>query len=310
MKIGLDKSKEALAGMVQNTVDFGKKAVNNARETALAKAEKRKNEAVERDLKKYNPLFPEQYRCEEFHLPKVIVIVDDAERRDIEVCKGAMGWRDMENKTEILYLYEKDVEMVGLSFFPGVKCNHVYCADQFDPKRYIQTTELFGRAMDEKVAELKHIAWALGAKKCVIEYSEFSANENAERRKANFAGGMFGKKASGSADSASQEKGLRENRLATSAEYEGSPYPQRPTLKWFANTDTILHLIESRCNGTNVVKKDSIEVEERSSATISGDMAAAIDATFGKMGNLKGAVSMSSEAAKEQRRKMTLHIEF
>ena len=86
-------------------------------------------------------------------MPKVIVVVDDTDRRDIEVCKGAMGWRTTENKTEILYLYEKDLELVGLSFFPTAKCNHVYCSDQFDPTRYIQTNELFSRAMDEKVAE-------------------------------------------------------------------------------------------------------------------------------------------------------------
>ena len=42
MKIGLEKGKEALAGMVQNTVDLGKKAVNAAKENALAMAEKEK----------------------------------------------------------------------------------------------------------------------------------------------------------------------------------------------------------------------------------------------------------------------------
>lgn len=80
MKIEFDKKKsaEALSGLVQSTVDFSKKAAADAKVGVAAIVEKSKADSYARRMKKYNPLFPDQYKSESFNLPNIIMIVDDA----------------------------------------------------------------------------------------------------------------------------------------------------------------------------------------------------------------------------------------
>ena len=61
MKIEFDrkKSADALSGLVQSTVDFGKKAVADAKGSVSALVDKSKADSYARRLKKYNPLFPD-----------------------------------------------------------------------------------------------------------------------------------------------------------------------------------------------------------------------------------------------------------
>ena len=312
MKIGFDKKKstEALAGLVQNTVDAGKKLADNAKDGVASMVEKSKSDSLAKRIKKYNPLFPEEFRSEEFHLPKVIMIVDDVERRDIDVCQGAMGWRSQENKTEILWLYEKDWESTGIQFIPNASCNGVYYVDPFNANRYIHANQIFSKAQDEKVAELKHIANALGAKRCVIEIRESTEQANTQNRRADFGGFLKGIRANGTAEEMQIEQGSTRNAFSDEAEFEGNPAPQRPNLKWFANTDSILMLIESRCNGENTIKKNTIKITGESVSTMSYDIASSIDAAMGKMTKAKIGTSMMSNASKENRSTLYFQIEF
>lgn len=77
-------------------------------------------------MKKYNPLFPEEYNSDDFHVPNIICIVDDAVRRDIDVCQGAIGWRENKKDTEVLFLYDEFVEKSGLKFVPAPVCDEIY----------------------------------------------------------------------------------------------------------------------------------------------------------------------------------------
>ena len=312
MKIGFDKKKgaEALAGLVQNTVDAGKKLADSTKDSIASMVEKNKNDNLVKRLKKYNPLFLDEFHSEEFHIPKVIMIVDDVERRDIDVCQGAMGWRSQENKTEILWLYEKNWESTGIQFFPHASCNGVYYVDPFNPKRYIHANQIFGKAQDEKVAELKHIANALGARRCVIEIKESTEQMNTQNKKGDFGSLFKGIRTSSSAEETRTEQGYTRNAFSDEAEFEGNPIPQRPILKWFANTESILMLIESRCNGDNTLKKNTIKITGESVSTMSYDMASSIDAAMGKMANVKMGISMVANASKENRSTLYFQIEF
>jgi hypothetical protein len=69
-------------------------------------SEKAKQDSYLRKMKKYNPLFPDVYTGSDFIVPNMIVIVDEAVRRGIDVCEGAIGWLDTENGIETLYLYD------------------------------------------------------------------------------------------------------------------------------------------------------------------------------------------------------------
>ena len=173
-KSGAKKGAEAFSGLVRSTRDFGKKAADSAKNGVSAMVERSKSESYARRLKKYNPIFPEQYLSEGFNLPNMIMIVDDAVRRDIDVCEGAIGWLGKDSGMEVLYLYDEAVDFSGIQFVPMVTCDAVYYVDSFDRNRFIRTDCIFSKAHEERLAELKNIAYLLGARRCVIEIEESS----------------------------------------------------------------------------------------------------------------------------------------
>ena len=52
------------------------------------------------------------------------------------------------------------------------QCDAVYYVDPFNRNRFIRSDAIFSIAHEEQVAELRHIAEKLGAKKCSIEIKE------------------------------------------------------------------------------------------------------------------------------------------
>lgn len=312
MKIEFDKAKgaEKIAGIVQNTKEFGKRATENARNSVAAMVEKSKNDSYERRLKKYNPLFVERYQSEGFNLPNMIMIVDDAVRRGIDVCEGAIGWLGNEAGVEILYLYDEAVQKSGLKFVPAVSCDSIYYVDSFDRSRFIKVDCIFSKAHEEKMAELKHIAHALGAKRCSIEISESSVGAQSHNKKAGSEGGFKGISAKESYESS----GEKEERISRSgrieAKFQGSDTPEMPVLKWFAHDDNIKRLIEMRCSQNNILETETLELSGEAFATMSQKTACAIDGALGKIGGAKGHATLNAQAMKESHSKLLYIVEF
>lgn len=312
MKIEFDKKKsaEALSGLVQNTVDLGKKAASTAKSSMLAMKEKSKVDGYTRRMKKYNPLFPEQYKDESFHLPNMIMIVDDAVRRGIDVCEGAIGWLSKDSGVEVLYLYDEAVSFSGLQFIPTVTCDAVYYVDSFDRGRFIRTDYIFSKAHEERLAELKHIAYSLGAKRCSIAISESSSDTQLRSASTDFSGSHGNSTVQEHTDQSFMQKGSDRVSGRIEVEFEGNATPQRPTLKWFAHDDNITRLIEMCLDGKNTIKFETLELAGSSSATMSQKTACAIDGALGKMGSVKGHVSMDAQASRENHTTLLFHIEF
>ena len=315
MKINIDtkKEKEAVSKFLQKTSDFGKKTVSDVQAGAVALAEKTKEDSYMRRLKKYNPLFPDTFYSVEFNLPNMIVIRDDAERRGIDVCEGAIGWLSHGSGMEVLYLYDEEVPSCGLKFVPSAECDAVYYVDSFDRKRFIRTDCIFKKAHEEKLAELKHIAHSLGAKSCTIEISESNVEVNVAKKKASIGGGglLHGVKAS-TTESSEQNVSAKNSNHRTgkiTSTFEGSSIPKIPALKWFAHDEIIAKLIESRLNGDNSIKSETLELDGASSATMSQKTAYAIDNAVGAM-KLKGNSSMESQVVRENRSTFLFSIEF
>lgn len=174
LKVDTQKSSQAISNVIHKTTDISKKAIASVQNGAKAISEKSKNESYLRKLKKYNPLFLDTYSSESFNLPNMIMIVDDAVRRGIDVCEGSIGWISKEAGMEVMYLYDEAVELSGIQFIPTVTCDAVYYVDSFDRNKFIRTDCIFSKAHEERLAELKHIAYSLGAKSCSIEISESS----------------------------------------------------------------------------------------------------------------------------------------
>lgn len=308
IKLGFDKqkSKETISEIMKSTVDLGKKAAASTKTNVQALVEKTKNDSYTRRLKKYNPIFPEQYNSIEFNIPNMIMIVDDAVRRDIDVCVGSIGWLNSDSGVEVLYLYDEAVKESGLQFLPTATCDAIYYVDSFDKNKFIRTDCIFSRAHEERIAELKNIAYCLGAKHCSFEIHESTKGSSVQKKDANISG--FSSQENANQFFASQESTQRSGKVEI--EFEGNNSPILPSLKWFANDDNIKRLIEMRCNQSNSIKSEVLELSGSSSAVMSQKTAYTIESAMAKMGTVKGHISMDSQAEKEHHSKLLYSVEF
>lgn len=308
MKINLDiqKSKDTVTNLLQKTSEAGKKAVEDVQKSATAISEKAKQDSYERRLKKYNPLFPDVYNSVDFKFPEIIVIVDEHIRRGIDVCEGAVGWRDSEGNTETLYLYNTASNFENINFYPKIASNTAYYVDSFNSKRYIQVDCIFDKAHEERLAELKSVAHALGAKRCTIEIKETSHEMSSAENKKNL--GM-GKLFSSKVTQLSQNTSHRSRSGRITAEFEGCSTPHKPKLKWFAQDENIKKLIDMRCKQGNALKSETLYLAGSSSATMSKSAAASIDSAVKRAG-IGAGISMGSEATREHESQLIFEIEF
>ena len=300
-----EKKSGGMSEFWRKASDAGKKVADGVSKGTKSLAEKAKEYNHEQKLKKLNPLTMKEYKSKSFHIPNVIRIVDDAERRDNELCVGAIGWRETVKDVEILCIYDEYMNDIGVQFIPAAKCNSIYCVDQFDRKRFLESDCIFSKATEERLAELEHIAYSLGAKICSIEIVDANVESTSSKQQMNL--DALGVKTAESKISASKN-GIQSSGKTTTY-FKGSEEPKKPTLKWFAHDDNIKGLIEMRCTDKNAVKSKILEIKGSTSATMSQKVACAIDAKI-KGNKIKGGLSMESQAIKEQSSKLIFEIEF
>ena len=167
------------ASMVSNVA--GKKISEGAE-----KAEKKISKAVhEHKLKKYSPLFIDDYQSENFDSPKLVVIADEDMRKGIEVCDGAIGWTERRCVPEILFIYEEFAPKSGMRFYPRQICGGAYYRHPFEDDLYLQVKDYVKVCRGNQLTELKDIAYKLGAVNCSVEvyqdksiFASISANKH------------------------------------------------------------------------------------------------------------------------------------
>ena len=327
--------KEIMSNIFSKASDIGKKVADNVQKGTQVLAEKAKVSHHDYKMKKYNPLFPKEFKSKNFHLPNIIQIRDDAERRNIDVCEGAIGWRETINKTEVLFLYDEAVkeggivQKSGMQFIPVPTNLAVYHVDRYDRNKYIQVDCIFNKTHEERLAELEHIAFSLGAKKYSVEITE--AETVTEKTAKNFS-----KKINVNAEStvletnvsaeSTQTKSLTNEtnqqthiqlRKEAHAVFKGNDNPQRPTLKWFSNDETIKKLIDMRCSNKNEITSRDLKLEGTTSATMSKITAANLDNVLTVIGDgVKAKATKSStttmyqQASREHSSKLIYTVEF
>ena len=331
------KPSEFLAGIKQKATDIGKKTVDGVQKGAKAISEQTKKSLHEKKIKKYNPLFPKDLKRKDFNLPNVIKIVDDAERREIDVCEGSIGWTKFENNVEVLFLYDEAVKSSGIEFVPVVGCDQVYYVDHFNRNRFIQVNCIFERTQSEKLAELERIAYSLGAKSCLIKIEEKEVNSYTfdQSKKINRDGqSSFGGKvkdvsaelnkhssASMMRDASTQTIYMNQRSGESRTFFAGNSTPVCPELKWFACDDNIKGLIEMRCSEANSICSKTLVLEGATSATMSQSVAHAIDCLVqqnnsiqkmkaGQKNLLKYKGTLEEKSIKECNSKLIFEIEF
>ena len=284
---------------------FGKKVADNVQKNAVALSEKAKADSYQRRMEKYNPLFIKEYKSKNFIMPTLIQLVDDAAVQEIDVCAGAIGWREKSNDVEILFLSMDFAAKSGLDFFPALVSNSLFCAETYNESQYINVERIFGKAHEEKLAELEHIAHSLGAKSCSIELVESDDVTDSKSRD----GQASMKVLKASAKERTKNASSHSMSGRTVSTFAGSSSPIRPTLKWFKKDHNILNLIEMRCSDVNAIQSRTLILEGSSSMTMEQSQARNIDIATAKIG-MKLHSSMEKLHRKEYSSKLIYEVEF
>lgn len=315
MKIDFQKGTELVGNAIGKAAEIGKRAADGTRAGAQILVNKAQEENCKAQIKKYNPVFPDQYVSPDFGLSNLIMIVDDVVRKDIDVCKGAIGWKSQENSVEVFHLYDEAVKFSGLHFIPAAICDSVYYVDVHDRRRFIRIDCYFEKMQESKLAELQHIAFSLGAKKYSVQMYDNSSEKRTAKQKGSLRGKYGGGTTIIAADASRDRSQTVENQTRREsiafAEFVGDMMPTQPSLRWFAHDENIKNLINMRCSGSdkNEVKVYSIELKGTDFATMGVSTAAKIDAAIGKLG-LIGDLNMQSKVTEERRHKMSFQLEF
>lgn len=316
MKNKLQESLKQVNIAAAKAGEKGKQLANAAKENAQKLSEKIQDDNYQKMLKKLNPIFMEDYQSEQFSMPYMIVITTDMERKDIEACKGAIGWKSTHKDMEILHLYDKDVDATGLKFVPAPTKDSFYYVDDLDRNRYIKLDSYFDTMQEAMVAELASIAFSLGAKKYSINLeestSELTANSiNAEVNvKLPFAFGKDKQNVKQSSESGSVAN--KSTNIANESIFSNGAPPEHPNLKIFKNNDFINGLIEMRLKSymnNNKMGGYSIKIKKSSYTSINKAMASNIDAAVKKI-NAKADFKMEQKREKIEEQLLVYQIEF
>lgn len=287
-----EKSKEAFSSFLKKTSDLGKKAAEGAKNLA----EQTKKSIHDQQAKKYTPVTAKEYKSKSFVTPSIIEIVDDSANRDF-ICDDAIGWIEKHEDVDVLHMYSNFVKKSGLSFVPVPQCDNVYCADNFEKNKFINANSVFGKATEEKLAELEHIANFLGAKSCSVEIVEAASAATSKELHI---------KSSVNTDSSLSLTNKNMQSGKTVSLFEGCSTPRKPTLKWFAHDDNILRLIDMRCSENNSITAKKLELKGSSSATMSKKIACAIDDIL----RVRGSFSMEKMTVKEHSNILVYEVQF
>ena len=286
----------------KKALDWGKKAASEVQRNAKDFSEQTEKTLYEQRVKKYNPLFKEKFFDDNFHLPNVIQIVDDAVRRDVDVCEGAIGWTKKLNDVEVLFLYDEFVKESKITFIPFAHCDKTYCVDVFNKNRYIASDVIFERANDKKTAELENILYCLGAKKYYIEM----VYSNVETSQTQFGTGV-------NTDTISGKIQHNSNTTATSFSsgknftyLTGNDTLQRPKLKWFKYDENINNLIKMRLSEDNHLKHKELKIQGTATEVVTKNVALAVDS----LQNIKGNTGMHSRFTTERNTLMIIEVDF
>lgn len=290
-----------------NVGEMAVKAASTSASKVASAAQKKRQKSL---LARYNPIFPDEFTSPDFDLPNLIIIEDGDARKNIDVCKGAIGWLSKTKGMEVLHLYDAAVSFSNLCFYPIPKINSAYYVDSLGGDRFLDLDSYHEVIQKEKMTELKNIARSLGAKECYLEtYEEDSSYTKSKKSINASAKSAITKNTSGSVDQQVNSEHTQKRSITFQQVFEGSNNPIRPELNYFKNDTEILSLIDSRCLENNQTKEYSFQLDASSSSAMSITTALKIDSAL-KVAKVKANSTFMQTTEQESKRKLIFHINF
>lgn len=266
----------------------------------------------------YKPVFPDEYNSPDYKIPKMIVVKDEASRKGIDVCKGAIGWADKIGELEALCMYDDWAKTCGLSFMPTLTLDTAYYVHPFDSSKYVRVEDYITTMKKDMNAELADVAYCLGAKSCKIERTE---------KKSRSFHVKGHNKNSGSApllvDGVPVQASLEDKEKASFEYTDGSEWHESfqqtfageakasaPELRWYKDDSSINQLIKTRCSeGMNVSKTYRYEITNTYSSCVGMGLAKKLDGALAaiKIGQ-KG--KLQSDLKKDSKMEYVYEVNF
>lgn len=260
------------------------------------------------DLERLKPMFQEDFKEDEFVLPKMIRVAEiDKAHAESLACKGSVGYKTVMDDTSMVTIFRNFIDTLGLTFYPELD-NGVYYVDPCDRDHYIALEDYFSFMKMQRVAELQRIAQSLGAK-----HFRVSSREKTETVSSNSIDAAASVKAIGQSGGAGYSHNAA-NSSMTSMSIEAEMRfpghdPIRPELHYLKKEINVINLIEMRMDPLSPLQHQHITIEMINSSGLKVKDAAKIDAMF-KAIKLSANTSIVSEAQNEAKRILEYDIEF
>lgn len=260
------------------------------------------------DLERLKPMFQEDFKEDEFVLPKMIRVAGiDKAHADSAACKGSVGYKSVMDDMTVVTIFRDYVDGFGLSFYPELE-NGVFYVDPCDRDHYVSLDDYFSFLKMQRVAELQRIAQSLGAKHFRVISRErtqamsSSSIDAAASVKAVGQGGGAGYSHSESNSSMTSMSIEAEMRFPGHA-------PIKPELHYLKKEINVINLIEMRMDPLSPLQHQHISIEMINSSGIKVKDAVKIDAMMKAM-KVSANTSIISEAQNEAKRILEYEIEF
>lgn len=266
----------------------------------------------------YKPVFPDEYNSPDYKIPKMIVIKDEASRKGIDVCKGAIGWADKIGELEALCMYDDWAKTCGLSFMPTLTLDTAYYVHPFDSSKYVRVEDYITTMKKDMDAELADVAYCLGAKSYKIEHTEKKSRSFHVKGHSKNSGSapllVDGDPAQASLDG----KGKVSFGYAHESEcheflqqtFAGEAKASVPELRWYKDDSSVNQLIKTRCSeGMNVSKTYRCEITNTYSACVGMGLAKKLDGALAaiKIGQKD---KLQSELKKDSKMEYVYEVNF
>lgn len=266
----------------------------------------------------YKPVFPDEYNSPDYKIPKMIVIKDEASRKGIDVCKGAIGWADKIGELEALCMYDDWAKTCGLSFMPTLTLDTAYYVHPFDSSKYVRVEDYITTMKKDMDAELTDVAYCLGAKSYKIEHTEKKSRSFHVKGHSKNSGSApllvdgdpvqasldgKGKVSFGYAHESECHEFLQQT-------FAGEAKASVPELRWYKDDSSVNQLIKTRCSeGMNVSKTYRCEITNTYSACVGMGLAKKLDGALAaiKIGQKD---KLQSELKKDSKMEYVYEVNF
>lgn len=282
VKIAADIVSEKAA----NTAEEVKNIAIKIKDNATAKQTERKENIAEKkklkDIKKYSPIFKEDFINGDILTERFIRIVNYDSRLENETCKDSIGFYEKTDDRILPTLYIRNVHSLGLTFYPQLS-ESVFVADPCIPGKYIEIDEYYNYMKQVRVNELTVVAQALGAKSVTIELRNSSKSLFKSFGNLNINANAMtdGDAVVDSKNNKSRHIDIWAYTTFKTSIFDGSP--KIPELLYFRNESDISSLIQMVLVNKSKIAERKYSMKASSSSGVSITEAASISATLKKI---------------------------